>query len=115
MRRLETVRLLYKFNNLRQKQGMSIGEFKKLFDDQILILARAGVPDREESELAMVFLSKLDGNLRNFVIAQGYDVGPAIIFQDNMSCMALMKRGGPGSERSRHIKTFLAQRKSGSG
>ena len=27
MRQLETVRLLYKFNNLRQKQGMSIGEF----------------------------------------------------------------------------------------
>ena len=42
-------------------------------------------------------------HLRNFVIALGYDVGPAIIFQDNMSCMALMKRGGPGSERSRHI------------
>lgn len=41
--------------------------------------------------------------LRNFVIAQGYDTGPAIIYQDNLSCMALMKRGGPGSERSRHI------------
>ena len=26
-----------------------------------------------------------------------------MIYQDNMSCMALMKRGGPGSERSRHI------------
>ena len=42
-------------------------------------------------------------HLRNFVIAQGYEVGPAVIYQDNMSCMALMKRGGPGSERSRHI------------
>jgi hypothetical protein len=42
-------------------------------------------------------------HLRNFVIAQGYVLGPAIIYQDNMSCMALMKRGGPGSERSRHI------------
>ena len=42
-------------------------------------------------------------HLRNFVQAQGYEVGPAIIYQDNMSCMALMKRGGPGSERSRHI------------
>ena len=41
--------------------------------------------------------------MRNFVKAQGYEVGPAIIYQDNMSCMALMKRGGPGSERSRHI------------
>ena len=42
-------------------------------------------------------------HLRNFVISQGYDVGPVIVFQDNLSCMALMKRGGPGSERSRHI------------
>ena len=42
-------------------------------------------------------------HMRNFVQAQGYEVGPAIIYQDNMSCMALMKRGGPGSERSRHI------------
>lgn len=42
-------------------------------------------------------------HLRNFVIAQGYETGPAILYQDNLSCMALMKRGGPGSERSRHI------------
>ena len=40
---------------------------------------------------------------RNFVIAQGYDVGPVTLYQDNTSCMALMKRGGPASERSRHI------------
>jgi hypothetical protein len=26
-----------------------------------------------------------------------------VVYQDNMSCMALIKRGGPGSERSRHI------------
>ena len=26
-----------------------------------------------------------------------------ITYQDNMSCMALMKKGGPTSERSRHI------------
>jgi hypothetical protein len=52
-------------------------------------------------------------HLRNFVTAQGYDVGPAIIYQDNMSCMALMKRGGPSSERSRHINIrhfWLAER-----
>jgi hypothetical protein len=42
-------------------------------------------------------------HLRNFVIAQGYEIGPAIIYQDNLSCMALMKKGGPCSDRSRHI------------
>jgi hypothetical protein len=35
--------------------------------------------------------------------AQGYDMGPVVVYQDNMSCMALIKRGGPASERSRHI------------
>ena len=42
-------------------------------------------------------------HLRNFLIAQGYKTGPAIIYQDNLSCMSLVKRGGPTSERSRHI------------
>ena len=36
-------------------------------------------------------------------MGQGYDQGPVVIYQDNLSCMALVKRGGPGSERSRHI------------
>jgi len=55
-------------------------------------------------------------HLRNFVIAQGYEIGPAVIYQDNLSCMALMKRGGPGSERSRHINIrhfWLAERVDG--
>ena len=42
-------------------------------------------------------------HLRNLIIDQGYDLGPAVIYQDNLSCMALIKRGGPGSERSGHI------------
>ncbi len=42
--------------------------------------------------------------IRNFVAAQGYDTGPAVLYQDNQSCIALMKRGGPASERSRHIE-----------
>jgi hypothetical protein len=42
-------------------------------------------------------------HVRNFVEAQGYTIGPAVIYQDNMSCIALMKRGSPASERSRHI------------
>jgi hypothetical protein len=38
-----------------------------------------------------------------FLKKQGYAVGYVIIYQDNLSCMALMKRGGLGSERSRRI------------
>ena len=50
---------------------------------------------------------------RNFLRAQGYDIGPATIYQDNKSCMALMKRGTPGSDRSRRIDIkyfWLAER-----
>ena len=50
---------------------------------------------------------------RQFLIAQGYEMGPTKIYQDNKSCMVLMKRGGPGSERSRHIDIkffWLAER-----
>ncbi len=42
-------------------------------------------------------------HFKNFVEKQDYSVGPAIIDQYNLSYMALMKRGGPGSERARHI------------
>jgi hypothetical protein len=42
-------------------------------------------------------------HLKNFVSEQGYSVCPVVIYQDNLSCMALIKRGGPGSERSRYI------------
>jgi len=40
-------------------------------------------------------------HLRTFLIGQGYVA--AISNHDNLSSMALVKRGGPGSEKSRHI------------
>ena len=40
---------------------------------------------------------------KNFLEDQGHDIGEAIVFQDNTSTMALVKRGRPGSEASRHI------------
>jgi hypothetical protein len=39
-------------------------------------------------------------HMRNFLIAQGYTMGPEIVHQDNLSCMALIKKSGPCSERS---------------
>ena len=62
---------------------------------------------KSSTEAELVGLSdtaSLAIHMRNFVLAQGYEVGPAVIYQDNLSCMALMKRGGPTSERSRHIE-----------
>jgi hypothetical protein len=42
-------------------------------------------------------------HVRNFVLAQGYEISPVVIYQDNISCMALIRKGGTASERSRHI------------
>jgi hypothetical protein len=42
-------------------------------------------------------------HLRKFLIAQEYQVGPVVIYQDNLSCMAMIDRGRHGAERTRHI------------
>jgi hypothetical protein len=42
-------------------------------------------------------------HVRNFILAQGHDIGPVILYQDNMSCMALVEKGRSSSERTRHI------------
>ena len=71
---------------------------------------------KSSTEAELMSLSDMAGevmHMRNFIINQGYEVGPAILYQDNLSCMALMKKGGPTSERSRHIMLrhfWLAER-----
>jgi hypothetical protein len=42
-------------------------------------------------------------HIRRFLIAQGHDVGPIEVFQDNKSTMALIERGRSGAEKTRHI------------
>jgi len=63
---------------------------------------------KSSSEAELVGLS--DGatpviHMRDFLIAQGYDVGPALIYQDNKSTIALAEKGRSTSERTRHINT----------
>jgi histone deacetylase 1/2 len=41
---------------------------------------------------------------REFLIAQGEDPPPAVVYQDNQSTMAMIERGASTSERTRHIK-----------
>jgi hypothetical protein len=40
---------------------------------------------------------------RNFLYAQGHDVGPAILMQDNQSAIALAEKGFSTSKKTRHI------------
>ena len=57
-----------------------------------------------EAELVAMSDSASEGiHMRNFLLGQGHGLGPVTIYQDNMSCLALIQRGRPGSERSRHI------------
>ena len=41
--------------------------------------------------------------VRNFLISQGYNVGPAVIWQDNKSTLAMAERGRSTSSRTKHI------------
>ena len=57
---LELVQMKNKFAQLRQKPGLSIGEFKKEFDVQCEVLLGAGIPVTAQPELTILFLDKLD-------------------------------------------------------
>jgi hypothetical protein len=43
-------------------------------------------------------------HLRRLLIAQGHEIGPATVYQDNQSSMALLAKGRSTSKRSRHIE-----------
>jgi Reverse transcriptase (RNA-dependent DNA polymerase) len=61
---------------------------------------------KSSMEAEMVALSNSTNQglfARNFLTLQGYTMPAVIIFQDNMSCMALVARGRSGGERTRHI------------
>ena len=57
-----------------------------------------------ESELYGIsdFSSAVIG-VRYFLEAQGYTLDPATVWHDNMSTLALIQKGRPASDRSRHI------------
>jgi hypothetical protein len=57
-----------------------------------------------EAELVALSDSASQGlHTRSFIMAQGYECGPMTVYQDNMSCMALIKRGWSAAVRTRHI------------
>ena len=68
--------------------------------------SKQGIVTKSSTEAELVALSDSANQglyIRNFLISQGYDMEPVIIYQDNMSTMALVKRGRSGAERTRHI------------
>lgn len=68
--------------------------------------ARQKIVTKSSTEAELVAVSdeaSMSIYMRNFLICQGYTMGPSVIYQDNMSCMALIARGRPAGEKSRHI------------
>jgi len=61
---------------------------------------------KSSTEAELVGLSDSLGQAiwtRDFLIGQGYVMGPATLFQDNMSTITLANKGRSTSDRTRHI------------
>lgn len=68
--------------------------------------AMQSIVSKSSTEAEFVALSDSSNQglyTRNFPIAQGHEMEPVTIHQDNTSCMALIERERSGAERSRHI------------
>ena len=61
---------------------------------------------KSSTEAELVGLSDCSNQIiwtRNFLIQQGYVMQPAVMYQDNMSTIQLIKNGRSNSEKTRHI------------
>jgi hypothetical protein len=68
--------------------------------------SRQKLMTKSSTEAELVGVSDAIGQIiwtRNFLIAQGYNIAPATVLEDNMSTIALIKNGKSNSERTRHI------------
>jgi hypothetical protein len=71
---------------------------------------------KSSTEAELVALSDSTAQViwtRNFLIAQGYNIGAAKVYQDNQSCIAMIKNGKSNSDRTKHIAVrffFVADR-----
>jgi KUP system potassium uptake protein len=75
---------------------------------------------KSSTEAELIALSDALGQViwtRNFLCAQGYDLGPFTVLQDNLSTMTMVKNGASTSDRTRHvnIRFFFAKDRVDSG
>jgi hypothetical protein len=66
--------------------------------------AKQFIVSKSSMELAGLSDSANEGlHMRNFLLRQGYRMPPVTVYQDNMSCMAIIARGRSGAARARHV------------
>lgn len=61
---------------------------------------------KSSTEGELIGVSDYSGEIietRNFLIAQGYPMSEATVYQDNQSTIAMIKNGRSNSDRTRHI------------
>jgi hypothetical protein len=64
------------------------------------------INSKSSSETELIGLSDYLSQVvwtQHFLMSQGYELEPATIFQDNTSTMAMVEKGHPVSENTRHI------------
>jgi hypothetical protein len=89
---------------------------EKSHTGSVIVIGDAGLVSTKSSKQKIVTKSSTESELvglsdsapqafhmRHFLIEQGHESNPVILYQDNMSCMALVKRGRASSERTRHV------------
>ena len=67
---------------------------------------KQAIVTKSSTEAELVGLSDSSNqalHMRSFLVCQGYEMPPVVVYQDNMSCMALVERGRSGAERTRRI------------
>jgi hypothetical protein len=83
------------------------------------LYAKSGVQKlntKSSSEAELVALSDHSSQViwtRNFLLDQGYSIGPSTVYQDNQSTIAMVRNGRSNSSRTRHIAIrfyFVADR-----
>ena len=69
-------------------------------------LTKQQIVTKSSTEAELVGLSDSANeaiHIQDFLSLQCYKLGPIVVYQDNLSCMALLERGRSGAERKRHI------------
>jgi hypothetical protein len=83
------------------------GMFVTLGSGPILVnSSKQHIVTKSSTEAELVALSDMCSSViwtRDFLLSQGYDIPPAIVYQDNQSAMALISKGHSTSQRTRHV------------
>jgi len=89
--------------SMRSHTGMTIGIGKGPVFTKSSIQKVIGISSTEVELIGVATSLPQVIWVRDFLLEQGYLIGPAVLYQDNQSTIKLAERGSAASERTRHI------------